>query len=130
MNLLNLIVIICVVSVISLLLKKCAPEYSLLLNIIISIIVCLYLFPNIINIINQIKNLINISNISDKYILILFKTLGICFIVQFASDTCTDSGEISLASKIEIIGKIIILTISMPLFNEIAQTAINLTGVH
>lgn len=130
MSLLNLIVLICAFSVISLLLKKYASEYSLLLNIIISIIIFLYLCPNIINIINQIKNLINISNIPDKYILILFKTLGICFLVQFASDTCKDSGETSLASKIEIIGKIIILTISMPLFNEITQIAIKLTGVY
>ena len=129
MKSLNLICVICVISVISVLLKKHLPEYSLLLNLSISIIVFLYLAPNIMIVLNQVKNLISVSNVPEKYISVLFKSLGVCFLVQFASDACRDVGETSLSSKIEIIGKILILTFSLPFFNEIMCVITKILGV-
>jgi len=129
MKSLNLIYVICVISVISVLLKKHLPEYSLLLNLSISIIVFLYLAPNIMIVLNQVKNLISVSNVPEKYISVLFKSLGVCFLVQFASDACRDVGETSLSSKIEIIGKILILTFSLPFFNEIMCVITKILGV-
>ena len=129
MKSLNLICVICVISVISVLIKKHLPEYSLLLNLSISIIVFLYLAPNIMIVLNQVKNLISVSNVPEKYISVLFKSLGVCFLVQFASDACRDVGETSLSSKIEIIGKILILTFSLPFFNEIMCVITKILGV-
>ena len=37
--------------------------------------------------------------------MILFKTLGICFLAQFAADSCRDAGESALASKVELAGR-------------------------
>ena len=58
----------------------------------------------------------------------MFKTLGICFLAQFAADSCRDAGESALASKVELAGKISILVLSLPLFEDIAQTALGLIG--
>ena len=80
-------------------------------------------------VLNQVKNLISVSNVPEKYISVLFKSLGVCFLVQFASDACRDVGETSLSSKIEIIGKILILTFSLPFFNEIMCVITKILGV-
>ena len=43
------------------------------------------------------------------------KTMGIAYVTQFAAELCRDSGQSSIASKIELGGKVIIVTLSMPL---------------
>lgn len=129
MKSLNLIGVICVISVVSVLLKRYLPEYSLILNLSISIILFLYLAPNVMIMLNQIKSLILSCNIPEKYVSVLFKSLGVCFVVQLASDACRDVGEIALSSKIEIVGKILVLTFSLPFFNEIASIAMKILGV-
>ena len=120
----NIIMTISIIASISVILKKYVKEYSLLVNILMGLIVIIYLISETVPIFNYIKELINLTRIPDKHISILFKSLGLCFVTQFASDSCKDSGEISLASKIETIGKVAMLTISLPLFKEVTDIAL------
>ena len=78
--------------------------------------------------IKEITTLLSGVGLSEKYGIILFKSLGVCFLAQFAADSCRDAGENALASKVELAGKISILVLSLPLFEEIAQTALGLIG--
>ena len=91
---------------------------------------CSSVISNFFSIFTQIKDLINLAKMPEKYISILFKCLGICFITQFASDSCNDAKETSLASKIEIIGKFAMMATSMPLFEEITKTALGFIGAN
>jgi stage III sporulation protein AD len=59
---------------------------------------------------------------------ILFKTLGLCFLAQFAADSCRDAGENALASKVELAGKLAIVILALPLFEKITSTALALIG--
>ncbi len=128
MDAINVIVMISIIASFSVILKKYAPEYSILINIFLGFAVIIYLISYITPIFEYIKNLINLAKVPNKYVSVLFKSLGICFISQFASDSCKDAGETSLASKIEFIGKIAMVTVSLPLFEEITSTAINFMG--
>ena len=128
MDTINIIVMISIIASFSVILKKYAPEYSILINIFLGFAVIIYLISYIAPIFDYIKNLINLAKIPTKYVSVLFKSLGICFISQFASDSCKDAGEISLASKIEFIGKIAMITVSLPLFEEITNIAISFMG--
>ena len=49
------------------------------------------------------------------HIEIVLKIIGISYICQFAADICKDAGEASIAGKIELGGKIIIISLSMPI---------------
>lgn len=128
MNPIQTIISISLVASLSLILKKYSCEYSLIINISLGLIVISYLVSNILPLLDYVKNLINMACIPEKYISILFKSLGICFLTQFASDSCKDVGEISLSSKIEMIGKVAIMTTALPLFDELTQTALQLLG--
>jgi len=125
---LYIITVITFIGAFSLVLKKYAREYSLLISIAMSILTIIYLASSIIPIFSYIKNLVSAANIPDKYSSLLFKSLGICFLTQFASDSCRDAGESSLASKIEIVGKVSIVTASLPLLDEISKTTLALLG--
>ncbi len=121
--------VILISAVISVTLKKYVPEYSIILNISAGLIIAAVLLSNFLPVINQVKNLFSHTKIPGEYGIILFKSLGICFIAQFVSDSCKDANENALASKVEFAGKIGIVTAALPLFEKVTQTALEFMGV-
>ena len=128
MNIVNLSGIILVIAVVSVMLKKYVPEYSMLINIAAGAVVLIAILSEFLPAFYQIKDLLSSAKIPGEYGVILFKSLGICFVAQFASDSCKDAGEVSLSSKIELAGKVTILITALPLFKKITETALNLMG--
>lgn len=78
---------------------------------------------------NAVKSLTSFSaqiKGMQVYINLMLKILGISLLAQFLSDLCRDSGENALANQTEIVSKISILIITLPLF----ETVINIvTGL-
>ena len=126
MNYISICGICIVCAIISLTLKRYNPEISLLVSVTAGVIVAISLLNQIVPAISQVKNILSLANLNNTYSLILFKSLGICFLCQFASDSCEDAGEKALASKIQLAGKISVVLLSLPLIEEIATTAIKL----
>lgn len=52
---------------------------------------------------------------------VILKVFGISFAVEATSDVCRDAGENSLASKIETLGKVEILIVTLPLIKRILE---------
>jgi stage III sporulation protein AD len=115
-------------AVFSVMLKKYIPEYSFLISLGAGVLILLLILSKITPAVSQIKNLLSATGLSSEYGSVLFKSLGVCFLTQFAADSCRDSGEGSMASKVELAGKIMIVLISLPLFEKIAETAMQLMG--
>ena len=68
------------------------------------------------------ENLGEKIQISDAYIKILFKLMGIAFTCQIASNICQDLGYQSIAFQVEVIGKISIFILSIPIINSLLET--------
>ena len=128
MNIVGFVGISLIAAILSIVLKKYNPEYSIVLSIITGIFLFAKISTYLISIISSVKGLLNFSNVPADFILIMFKSLGICFLTQFSSDSCIDAGETALASKIEFIGKIAVVLVAMPLIEEIIKVVTKLIG--
>lgn len=117
-----------VAAVISVMLKKYNPEFSVLISLCAGIFILFVILSKVMPAVQQIKNLLTATGMPSEYGMVLFKTLGICFLTQFAADSCRDAGEGSLASKVELAGKLMILIAALPLFEKIATIAVSLIG--
>ena len=115
-------------ATIAAMLRRYHQEYAVFLSIAAGVLILFAIFSSLSPAIRQINTLIASAGLSADYAVILFKTLGICFLAQFAADACRDAGESALASNVELAGKISIVVLSLPLFEKIAQTAVKLTG--
>jgi len=51
---------------------------------------------------------------NTKFIGILLKITGISILTEYAVSICKDSGESSIANKIDLGGKVIVISISIP----------------
>ena len=65
------------------------------------------------------RSTMELTGLTGDYAAILFKAVGICLLTQLAGDVCRDSGESSIASKIELAGRAAILLTAMPLIQEV-----------
>lgn len=128
MNLVGLIAIALLATTLSVMIKKYNPEYSIFISIVAGIFILCMVLSELTPSIQKINGLISTSGISFEYAKIIFKALGVCFLVQFAADSCNDAGESSLASKIELAGKVLIITMSLPLFEQIIKVVSELLG--
>jgi stage III sporulation protein AD len=55
--------------------------------------------------------------------------LGLAILTQICAEICKESGEGGIASAIELIGKIEILVLALPLINDILTVAKNLIAL-
>ena len=128
MNFINLFGIIFVSFITSVTLKEYVPEYAVIINVAAGVIIMFSIISMAMPLIDYIKELFCNAKISSEYMGILLKSLGICFVSQFAYDTCIDNGEKSLASKVELAGKIGIFLCALPLFKQITRIALKFVG--
>lgn len=128
MNIIGIAGLALVTAVIAVLLRRYNQEYAVVVSITAGVVILVQILANILPAIRQINDLLSAAQLSGEYALILFKTLGICFLAQFAADSCRDAGESALASKVELAGKLCIVLLALPLFEKIASTALALIG--
>ena len=50
-----------------------------------------------------------------EYIALLAKMIGVTYLSEFSSTLCRDAGYSAVAGQIELVGKLTILTIGMPI---------------
>ena len=87
----------------SLLIKKQSPVTASVIGLSLCLIIS----------INGV--MISLTGIGDVYIKIIMKIIGITFITQLISDVCRDNGFNAAASQLEIMCKIAVATISIPI---------------
>lgn len=102
--------------------KSKQPEISTAL----ALVCCIFIFSFgitklevVTNAINKIQDYVKINN---TYVVILFKIVGITYIAEFASGICKDAGYSAIASQIELVGKLSIIAISMPIVLALIDT--------
>lgn len=108
--------------------KQYKPELALPLGIAAGAVVLAAVVSFAMPLVLQLKSIAENSGIKNEYFILMLKSLGICYITQFAADICTDFGQSSLASKIELFGKVALAAVNLPLIISLINTVSNLVG--
>ncbi len=62
-----------------------------------------------------------------EYMALLMKIIGVTYVSEFASALCRDAGYSAVAGQIELIGKLTILTIGMPIVMALFELMAGMT---
>ncbi len=115
-------------AILAVVIKQYKPEYAVMVSLVASAIVLIGIVSVIIPIISEVKNMMDNAAIDYKYITVLIKAVGICYITQFASDTCRDAGQTAISNKIELAGKIAICLSAIPLYKDLLSLTQTIIG--
>ena len=109
--------------------KNWRSEIAIQISLIAAAIMFFMVVPYLKALLEMFRDISNRIGLDVKYISLVLKIIGIAYVAQFGAELCRDSGESALASKIEFGGKIMIVTLSMPVFYsflEIIEVVIRL----
>ncbi|MDR1565185.1 MAG: stage III sporulation protein AD [Oscillospiraceae bacterium] len=126
MSIISLCAFAIVAAFVALTLRQHRPEMAALIGLAAVVLIFLAVADKLGPIIQALNGLFEQMNLPASFGGVIIKAIGICLIVQVASDACRDAGESSLASKLEIAGRLTIIFLALPLFNEVMQTALSL----
>ncbi len=116
--------LISLVSII--IIKQYRPEFGIYISIIAGIIIITLCLDKLSGIINILTTLSNKSGLNSEYLGILLKITGIAILTEFAISICNDAGETAIATKIDLGGKIIIISISIPIIVALLELIVKI----
>jgi stage III sporulation protein AD len=64
--------------------------------------------------------------VDGGWLKLLLKALGIAVLIQTSADLCRDNNNAALAGAVELAGKVMILTLAIPLLRAAAEIAVGL----
>ena len=102
-------------------LKEQKKEIALIMTIFACVILMLFAMTKMESVIGVIESLINKSGINKEFFLIILKVTGIAYLIEFGKNICIDAGQKAIATKLEMAGKVIILTISLPVISALVN---------
>ena len=126
MEILKIIGIGLTALIIIIILKQYKPEFAVYVSILAVIFILILSLSHISGIVNLLKDISNRANINSQFLGIILKITGIAILTEFAVSICQDSGESSIANKIDIGGKVIIITISLPIISSLLETMLKI----
>lgn len=121
MMLLKLIgAVFCIVFLI-ILIKQYKPEFALPLSVCAGAWILYGIIGQVSDLMKNIRKISETVGMNILYSELLFKIIGISYVCEFASAVCKDCGEGAFGVKIDLAGKLIILSSSIPVFTEILK---------
>lgn len=115
-----------VALILIIILKQYKPEFTIYASIIAGAIILLMVMDKLYSIINLLSNISQKVGIGNEFLKIILKITGIAILTEFAVSVCKDSGESAIASKIDLGGKIIIISISIPIITALLELVISI----
>lgn len=115
-----------VTTIIYLLIKDKQPAIAFLLVLITVVLLFLYLMQYIHQVLSLIQHLGDKANINQLYIKTIIQIIGISYLTEIGSNIVKDAGLESVALKIEMVGKLFILLLAIPIFHSLIETILGI----
>ncbi|GKS11951.1 stage III sporulation protein AD [Paenibacillus chitinolyticus] len=115
-----------IATVLILIIKEQKPMFAFLLAAFTGILIFLFLIGKIASVIEVLHNLAQQSGVNMVFLKTILKIIGIAYIAEFGAQIVRDAGQESIASKIELSGKILIMVMAIPIITVIIETVIKL----
>ena len=115
------------ISLISIIIiKQYRPEFAVYISLIGGALILYLVMDKLTPIINLLIDISNKSGINNNFLALLIKITGIALLAEFAISICKDAGENSIASKVEMGSKVIIISMSIPIISNLLEIIIKI----
>ena len=124
MDIVKIIGVGLIALVIIIILRQYKPEFTIYVSLIAGAIILFMVMDKLAGVVSLLSNLAKKTSVNSEFITILLKITGIAILTEFAVSICKDSGETAVANKIDLGGKIIIISISIPIITALLELII------
>ncbi len=114
--------------ILSLVLRQYQKPQAVLLGLAVCGVIVLSILPQIQEILDTASVFFERTGMHSEYFTILCKAIGITYLTQLGMDFCRDCGENAICTAVELVGRISLIALSLPLFSVLAQTVLEVIG--
>lgn len=111
------------------LLKQYKPEYAMLVSLAAVAFLFFWILGEFLPALNTLRGMMERTAFSSDALKILMKCLGVCYLCEIAGQVCREAGQTAIASKVELAGKVAVLLLCLPMFEELLQIALTLINL-
>ena len=122
MNIISLAILAIISGIFAVSFKSIKSEYGILICVAVCILLFVFGVNKLTVIVEGIEIIKSYISIDSAYINIIIKIVGISYICEFSSDVCKDCGYGAMANQIQIVGKLTVVTISLPVIITLFET--------
>ena len=119
MEIVKVVFIAIITLFIILTLGKDRQDFAIIISIIAGIFILIFCISKISPIISLLNNLAEKAGVNKEFFKIILKATLIAYIVELARMICKDANQNGLSEKLEIAGKIVIISISIPVITSL-----------
>lgn len=125
-SLYKIIGIALITCIATLIVKPVRPDFAIFISIVGGVIILFMLAGYLKDIFDVFNQIFNFTNINSSLYKIIFKIIGVGYLVEFTASLCSDTGNNSLGDKVLLGGKIIILVMALPIVTSILEIVMEL----
>ena len=126
MDIVKVIGIAFLTLIFTIILKEYKKDFAIYVVIIGGALILLFSMDTLNNIIIFINSLSEKGGINGEFIKLLIKITCISILAEFGISICKDSGETAIANKIDLGGKIIVISMSIPVISTMLNGLLGL----
>jgi stage III sporulation protein AD len=126
MELVKILGIGLIASIAILVVKQIKPEIAMVITIASSLIILLLLVEMLASVTQVFDVLVLKTGIDRELFSSILKIIGIGYITEFSANICIDTGNTSIADKILLAGKVVILVLSLPIITSLVNIIVEI----
>jgi stage III sporulation protein AD len=115
-----------VATLLVVILREYRPELAMQVSLAAGVIVMLLVINRIVGAVQVITETAVGAGINLVYLQTLLRIIGIAYLAEFGAQACRDAGESSIAARVELAAKVIILVMAVPVIVEIMESILRL----
>ncbi len=108
--------------------KSYKAEYGIYIAVAVCLIILEYIMRYFINILTGMEQIRGYLNENYQFLTLLLKAVGATYACEFCAGICKDAGYGGVAGQVEMLGKLYILSVGMPVLLALMENIQALAG--
>ncbi len=114
-------------AALALVMRRLRPESAPVLVIAAGTLAALLILPQLAGIVTDVTAMADMGGVQEGYMTQLLKIAGISLTMDFAAQTCRDASEEGLALKVELAGRVMLISLSLPVMHTLLSQILSLS---
>lgn len=126
MNILQIVLFAIVGAFLIALLRDIAPTVGFALTLLVAAALFFVALSKVTGILAPIERLASEADVNIVFFATVVKIIGIAYVAEFGAEIARDAGVDAVASKIELVGKLFIVVLAVPILSAVVDTVTHL----
>ncbi|CAM3599976.1 MAG: Stage III sporulation protein AD [Hydrogenibacillus schlegelii] len=113
-------------TALSLVLKAERPAFAFFVVLVAGVMLFFLILDDVVKIVALLADLAQRAKVNTLFVATILKIVAVAYIADFAAQISRDAGEGSIAGKIELGGKLMILLMAVPIIEALIEAVLRL----